>query len=341
MPELNTEAETENLLMSVVMGSDEQDLDARDPNTLDNGQDVDQREAEAVEGEEKPKAEAKQAEQAKQEEAPEEDEIELEGEEGQEPVRLKLKDVVAEYQEYQQFKAQKDEIVAQVEREAVERQREGFTRVQQAGRQMAAMVDAALRMLAPPQPPNADAMLNPSSPQYDPDGYHRAFANYQRMSQQYQQAQGLGQQLLQQAQEAQAQQEEARDARELEKLNRAWPEFTKPETVEKFVSDMGKAYGFTREELDAVLIDHRQAIVARDALAYRAMKAQSGNVKAKVEAKAPKLVRSKQEAKGGGAQRDRAANGQFTSGALADLRKTNSDDAAVRLFAGLVRDKRI
>jgi hypothetical protein len=70
------------------------------------------------------------------------------------------------------------------------------------------------------------------------------------------------------------------------------------------------------------------------------MKAQSGDVKAKVEAKAPKLVRSKQEAKGSSAQA-RDTKGQYASDAKARLAKSNSDDDAAAFFTGLVKAGRI
>lgn len=342
MAEFNTEADAENFLIGAVMG-EEQSLQHTD---ISQSEDVD-REDEIEDDE--PRAEGEQEEQPKQTAkaepdkavAPEEDEIEIPGEEGQEPTRVKVADVLRKAQEFDLIESQKTEIVERVQREAVEIATQRLTQIEHAGRQTAYMVQAALQMLQAPQPPNADLMLNPSSPQYDPDGYHRQFAHYQRASQQFQTAQGLGQQLMQQAQQAEAQAKDVREGRELESLKRAWPEFAQEATLNKFVEDMGKAYGFSLQELDDVLVDHRQALVARDALAFRAMKAQSGDVKAKVEAKAPKLVRSKQEAKASSPQRTRDASGQFVSGALADLKKTNSDEAATRLFAGLIKAGRI
>jgi len=331
----NTEAVAENTLLAAVMAPDAQDIEQA-PSQQVRDADPDAEPEEEAEDAEQPEAKQAKAEEAE----PEEDEIEIPGEEGQEPKRLKLSEVVQKAQEYERFEAQKAQIVERVEREAVERVIPQLRQVEQFGQQTGYMIQAALQLLQAPQPPNADAMLNPASPQYDPDGYHRAFANYQRMAQMHGQTQELGQKLLEQAQAAQAQITEQLELQELQRLSRIWPEFTQPETLDKFVSDMSKAYGFTQKELDAVLTDHRQALVARDALAYRAMKAQSGDVKAKVEAKAPKLVRSKQEAKGSpAAQRD--GKGQFVSNALGKLKQTNSDDDAAAYFAGLVKAGRI
>jgi hypothetical protein len=331
----NTETAAESTLLAAVMAPDTQDIEQA-PSQQVRDADPDAEPEEEVEEQPEPQAKAKADDAAE----PEEDEIEIPGEEGAEPKRLKLSEVVQKAQEYERFEAQKAQIVEQVQREAVERVIPQLRQVEQFGQQTGYMIQAALQLLQAPQPPNADAMLNPASPQYDPDGYHRAFANYQRMAQMHNQTQELGDKLLKQAQAAQAQITEQRELQELQRLNRVWPEFSQRETIDKFVSDMTKSYGFTPEELDAVLTDHRQALVARDALAYRAMKAQSGDVKAKVEAKAPKLVRSKQEAKGSpAAQRD--GKGQFVSNALGKLKQTNSDDDAAAYFAGLVKAGRI
>jgi hypothetical protein len=212
--------------------------------------------------------------------------------------------------------------------------------VEQVGQQTAYMLQAALQMTQAPREPNPldpkyDEYNDPSGKQWRNDQY-----NYQQLSKVYSQAQELSRQLLQQAQGAHAMATEERETLELQRLTRAWPEFSQRETLDKFVNDMGKSYGFSAEELDAVLTDHRQALVARDALAYRAMKAQSGDVKAKVEAKAPKLVRSKQEAKGSPAQA-RDQKGQFAQNALGRLKQTNSDDDAAAFFTGLVKAGRI
>lgn len=333
MSELQTESEAMDVLLGAVMAPDSQDLEAKQPQ---NDEAVDIEEPGEVE-EERAEPEAK----AKEEEAaPEEDEIEIPSEDGKEPTRVKVADLVQKAQEFDRIESQKAQILDQVERQAVEIATGQLRQVEQHSRQVGTMLQAALQMLQPPQPPNADAMLNPASPQYDPDGYHRQYAAYQSAQQSFGRAQQYSQQLLERAQQADAQAKEIRETRELQRLQREWPQFGEPEVTNKFVSDMTKAYGFTAQELDDVLVDHRQALVARDALAFRAMKAQSGDVRAKVEAKAPKLVRSKQEAKGSSAQA-RDTKGQYASEAKARLAKSNSDDDAAAFFTGLVKAGRI
>lgn len=319
----------EETILGAVLGPDTQDLeadrDAKAEADIEAPNEVDPR------GDEHKQAKAEEA-------PPDEDEIEIPGEEGQEPTRLKVADLVRSHREYEAFKGQRAEIIERVTHEVTQRSQEQFQAVQRYSQEAAYAIQAAVQLLRPPQPPNPD-LLNRMSQNYDPDSYHMQFAQYQQASQQFQQAQGLGQQLLQQAQAAQNYAQEQREAVELEKLLVQWPEFRQPETINQFVNDMGKLYGFSAEELDAVLVDHRQVQVARDAMAFRQMKAKSVETKQKVEAK-PKLVRSKQQAKGTSAQA-RDQRGRYSSEALETLKKTNSDDAAAAFFAGLLREGRI
>lgn len=329
---IENEAQAEDALLSAVMAPEqdlaapsEQDLDEPDepPIAADPASDH---------GDDKSK------QQTNEESA--EDEVEVPGEEGQTPVRIKVSELLASHTEYQKLKGQQAQILEQTVRDAAEHVSGGYRQIEQQAQQTGLMLQAALQMLQPPQPPHPD-MLNPQSQSYNPDGYHLAFAQYQQGREQFGRAQQLGAQLLQQAHSAQAQASEARERAELQSLQRVWPEFSSTDTINTFISDMGKAYGYSPEELDASLNDHRNALVARDALAYRALMASGKDVKAKVEAKAPKLVRSKQEAKGGAQARDRDGKGQFASGALASLKKTNSDADAVAYFTGLVKSGRI
>lgn len=349
MTEVQTELDAESVLMNAVLGgdgesakpnqllADPQDLD-RDDETAD-GDPADSNEGDEGEAKAAKDADAQNKDKAdKAAAASEDDYVEIPGEDGKEPTKVKLADMLAGYQEYQRFEAQKGEIVDRIEREATHHATERLKVVEQSGQQMATMIHAALQLLQAPQAPSTD-MLNPSSQNYNPDGYHMAFANYQRATAQHQQAQGLAQQLMGQATQAQQQAKEANEAAQLRALQKAWPEFTRQETVNKFVDDMGKAYGFSPQELDDVLVDHRQALVARDALAFRAMKAKSGAVKAKVEARAPKIVRSGSSSKAV-TERD-GKSGKFVSGALAELKKSNSDHAAAAYFAGLAKAGRI
>lgn len=337
MSEQNAEQQAEANILAMVLAPDEQmgAPGAPDGQDLDAPQDMD------APDEPEQEAEAEAAPEAKAEAAePEEDVVEIPGEEGQEPVKLKVSELVEAHREFQKIKGTEAQIYERAEAEVAERTREHYQKVTQATLSASHAIQAALQLVQPPQPPDI-SMRDPRSPKYDPDAYEMARFNYEQGMQRFQMAQSLSAHLAQEAEAATQRANEQRDQQELQKLLRVWPEFGREETQKKFVEDMSKAYGFSFEELDAVLVDHRQAQVARDALAYRQMKAQSGDVKAKVEAKAPKLVRTKQEANAKAPQRARTADGKFQSSALAELKKTNSDDAAARWFAELSRAGRI
>jgi hypothetical protein len=87
-------------------------------------------------------------------------------------------------------------------------------------------------------------------------------------------------------------QEEAREretlaARETEALLTVLPEWKDPAVAKAETAalrEYGQSIGFTEAELDDVL-DHRAVRVLRDAMAYRTLKAKSGQVRSAVEAK--------------------------------------------------------
>lgn len=346
---MNTELEAENALIAAVMAPsgeaerpglskiDAQDVTNDADDTDETEQDI---EAPGEVDREEGEPQAKQA----VEEAPGEDEVEVPGEDGKEPTRLPLKDVLAGYQEYKRIEAQKGEVVHQAREAAAAEVREHYKQVGEFTQRTQSYLRAAMQMLQPPQAPKPP---DPSLMDSDYTAWEQANARFQQEQysyaqrvEQWRQAQGLGEQLLRQAQDAARQADDARLDQEEARLQRAWPDLFEAKTREKFVSDMREAYGYSPEELDASLTDHRNALVARDALAYRAMKASAGETKKAVEAKAPKLVRSKTEAKASPAQ-SRDASGRYASGALSRLQKSQSDEDAVAYFAGLSKAGRI
>ena len=324
-----TETSAEDTLLSAVMGPDTQDIEAPDQK-LDDPEDVD-------ETQEEPEQKAEVQEGAD----PGEELIKIAGEDGTER-EVALKDLVASHREFEAIKGRQSEIIVHAERQAAQMVRERLQIVEQESSQAAAMIAATLQVLQPPRPPNADLMLNPQSQQYDPDGYHRAFAHYQQLSQQFQQAQGLGQQLLQRMEAAR---EEIANTKVDEALvavqaKGGWfAEFANsdprdPQGVRgKFFNEMRAAYGYSFEELDGSLNSPRDLEVARDALAYRAMKAKSGEVRKQVEA-APKITRTKTEAKAGSAQQ-RNGKGQYVGDTFQRAMKSRSDDDWAGHFAAL------
>lgn len=349
MSEQNTEQAAEESLLAAIMAPDEQLLDAPG---LDEHEDLDETkdEAEADEGEEEQKPDAKAKAQTEAE--PEDDEVEIPVENG-EPIKRKLSEVVADAQAYSKFKGQEAELLQRTDREYAAAAQQEYKQVRQFSLETGALIQATMQLLRepqPPQPPNP-ALMNQDYARWEQENaaFHQAQWQYAQSKQLFDTAKQHGNQLLERAQLAQARAEEERDTLAMGQLERkgGWfAEFARdnpkdPNGVRaKFANEMKAAYGYSWDELDAVLTDHRNVEVAKDALAYRAMKASSGEVKAKVEAKAPKLTRTKTEAKSGGAQA-RDSKGQYVSGALDNLRKTNSDDAAASYFTGLIKAGRI
>lgn len=101
-----------------------------------------------------------------------------------------------------------------------------------------------------------------------------------------------------------------------ERANTEWgallekaPEFKDQKRTEAFVQDVTKfgteTYGFTTEELrEAVGLDHRQALVLKDAIAWRKLQASKANLPKKIEGRPPvqkagkRLSSSEQRARG-------------------------------------------
>lgn len=337
----DTELDAESILLSAVMEPEGQDIDARQQQ---QPEEPDERQVKSVKTiDEEGAEEERKAEPAAKQATEEDDYVEIEGEEGQEPTRHKIKDLLESHTQLQAIKGREAETIERVEAEATQRVTARYQQAEQFTRQTALQLQAALQLIQPPQRPQPP---NPALMQHDyarweqeSANYHQANYLYDQQMQQYQRAQGLAGELGQRMQYAMEAQKGEREGRELQKLQRAWPEFSDKPTLDKFVTDMGKEYGYSPEELDESLNDHRNALVARDALAYRAMKASGKDVKKAVEAKAPKIVRTKTEGRGG--QQDRNAKGQYSSGALSALRTNHSDESATAFFAGLVRDGRI
>lgn len=330
---IENEQQAEEALLAAVLSPDVQQLDEASRIDVDEPEE----EAEADEVEAEAEGEEEQPEKAAEPADPEDDFVEIELDGGAKE-KLPVKDLVQGFKAYKQVENRVHEVIDRVRDDAVSQARAQYQQVQQYSEQVGATLTAALQLLQLPQAPDT-ALLDPSSPNYNPDRYHMMRAQFEKAQAQHGQARQLGAHLLQEAKRAEDQAKFELESRELERLKRAWPEFGEPETTNKFVQDMQKAYGITAEELDAILVDHRQALVARDALAYRQMKAKSAPVQKAVEAKAPKLVRSRTESKA--PLRQRGADGKFLTESRARLAKEGTDEAAAAYFAGLIKSGRL
>lgn len=332
----DTEVDAESVVLAAIMGPDADDVEKPEQELeLEQNADVD----EAVQG----GAETSAPQQAKEDSDPAEELIKIAGADGTER-EVALKDLVASHREFEALRGRQSEIIVQAEQQAARMVRDRLTVIEQESAQAAAMIAATLQVLQAPRPPNAELMLNPQSQHYDPDGYHRQFAQFQHLHQQFQHAQGLGQQLLQRMETARTEIAATRIDEALASLDAKGGWFSEfahsnPQDPQgargRFFSEMQAAYGYSFEELDGSLNSPRDLEVARDALAYRAMKAKSGELRKQVEA-APKITRSKTEARGASAQA-RDAKGQFVQGSFKRAMQSRSDDDWAGYFADLSR----
>lgn len=217
-------------------------------------------------------------------------EFEIPDPEGGDARKVKLSELIEAEREYSAFKEEKAAILTRVQDEASQEAQGMVQQTRQAMTQVGHHLQAVLQVIQPPQPPPYD-MLNPQSQRYDPDGYHMQRAQYEQALGTFQQVRQYAQQIGEQQQRFDAE----RDDREFKRLSVHWPEFTDevkgPAVQQDFMAAMNKHYKFTPKELDGALTDHRQALVARDAIKWREHVAKQGQAKAtlkeKVAAKAP------------------------------------------------------
>jgi hypothetical protein len=234
-------------------------------------------------------------------ETPDDQEFEIPDPDGGEAQKVTLSELVEAHREFTAFNQEKAAILTRVQAEATQEAQGMVQQTRQSMTQIGHHLQAVLQHIQPPQPPVPPSMdvVNPNSMNYDPD----AGARYAIQKAHYDQAIGRFQFINQAAQGIAQQQREfdaQRDEREFKALAPHWPEFTDPvkgQAVQQtFVEGMNQHYKFSPQELDAVLVDHRQALVARDALKWREHVAKEGKAKAtlkdKVVAKAPAKVAS-------------------------------------------------
>jgi hypothetical protein len=115
-------------------------------------------------------------------------------------------------------------------------------------------------------------------------------------------------------QQAAYQAAQAEQARKANLFTNAWANLQKEgidkPKLESIYGDVTKNYGFSQEEL-ATVLDHRMVQVMRDAVAYRALKAQKADVTKKVQS-APRLPT--RQAQPANERRDRELDAKFKSG---------------------------
>lgn len=234
-----------------------------------------------------PPAEEVEAKDAKQQEPAEEEadpEFEIPDAEGGEPRKVKLSELLEAEREVSAFKEEKAAILTRVQTEATTQAQGMVQQTRAAMTEVGHQLKAVLQVMQPPRPPPVE-WLNPQSQSYNPDQYHLARAQFEQNAQLY----NFVQQASQGIARNQVALDEQRDEREFKALAPHWPEFTDPvkgqATQHAFLEGMHKAYGFTFEELDSVMVDHRQALVARDALKWREHEAKAKAAKTSLKEK--------------------------------------------------------
>lgn len=205
-------------------------------------------------------------------------------------------------------------------------QSEALTASQQQLENDRAMVIQVLQAIIgdPPSP----TMLDPSHADFDILGYNQKKANQEAWGQYLQQ-------FLQQDQKSREQKTAESAKTERETADREWaalveklPELKDQKRVDRFISDMKEhsaAYGIKPEELRAIALDHRQALVFKDAIAWRKLQASKANVQKKVEGRPPVQ-------KGGKRLNPAEAKARSATDAMTRLGNTGRLDDAVAAY---------
>jgi hypothetical protein len=213
------------------------------------------------------------------------------------------------------------------EREALASQK---TQTEQYARELQAHRDFLLQatQFFVPQAPDR-ALLDRSSPNYDPITYAAQKADYDDRIAILTQLQTVAQSEQERAAQGQTQQQKEQRDKEGQRLLQIMPELKKPEVYQKFWKDAVETmseYGYSQEELDG-LNDHRLYIAMRDLTAYRRARAKLPAVKEAIQSK-PVLQGKRRMDTKEKTSRDKQARGE-------QLRATGSFDAGVSALMDL------
>lgn len=281
-----------------------------------------------AEAEKKPETEKDTKDNAKTDAAePEEEDdfIELPAEEeGKEPTKVKLNDVLEGWRKSADLEKQLAEAKSSAPIMPAEIEKHITALTAERQRYVKALDDWAAR--SQPQRPNDD-LINPQSPNYNPDLYYeqrqRAIAQHNALIE-------AGQERKKLADQIKADQEAVRTsrvAREQAEVQKFWPEVLADEKTRVAAkAELNKHYRIDDELLDSDLtLDHRFYMLAKDALAYRAQQTKQAETVKAVKAK-PRLIQ-------GTARTTTPAAKQASSAKAADgfksLQKSGSLDDAV------------
>ena len=230
--------------------------------------------------------EAKEA--ADDTEADDGDWLEIEpGEEGAEPVRLKVDEV---YEGYQRAKTLEQEVenLKQTTPPPPDYDQAIMQAIEQ-GSHYAARLREAEALLAPFEPDQN--LINPQSPTYDPEAFFAQQQYAQQQKAQLEATQAERNRVEQEVREREEAVTQARFAREQQKLMTLWPELKEEATANQVRDQASRFYGLDQQTINSVQ-DSRFYHVLKDALAYRAQAEKSQTAVKAVKAK-PKLVKGK------------------------------------------------
>lgn len=258
----------------------------------------------------------------------EDDDLEFElpaEKEGEEPKRLKLTQLYEGYEKAAKLEAEIEQVRSQAKSVPAEYQ-SGLQEIIETRAKYLEGLDVIQRAINPVQPPLD--MLDPNSNRYDPDAYYAAMRKFDIDRQILNKIHADRERTTKQQSEQQEILNRAASARELEALHRAWPESKNPETLKALATSLVKDYGFTNQEIENIG-DHRQLLVIRDAIEFRALKAKQADAVKVVRAK-PKLVK-------GAARNSTDPKASARNNALSRLQATGSVDAATEVLKNLFK----
>lgn len=193
--------------------------------------------------------------------------------------------------------------------------------IEQQREQMSALLKSII-----PEAPDATML------QTDPMGYMTQKAQRDQWVNYLNQFDADQQRTVQERQAKAAEEEKAKGAKEWGTLLEKAPDLRDQKKADRFVKDAlehGQSYGFTREEVGRIGLDHRQALVLKDAIAWRKLQASKASVQKKVEGRPPVT-------KGGKRLNPSEHRARTASDALTRLKETGSvADATAAYLASL------
>lgn len=269
----------------------------------------------------------KAVEEPAKSEAEEDEDLEFEfppEEEGKEPTRRKLSELVAGFDKATALEKENEELRTKATEVPAE-YATGLEEVVKARAQYMRGLEYVSKLFQP-QAPNV-AMLDPNNPSYDPDAYRAAYQAFEQSKKAVEQIRTEYETASKEQKEQQAVLLKAHLAKEAAALYKAWPEAKNPELAKKVREDVKRHYGFSEQEIEATT-DHRMFLVLRDALELRASKAK--------QAEAVKVVRQKPKLVKGAARTTTDTKAAGRSQAMAKLAQTGSIHDAVKAVKGLI-----